>query len=124
MTTSTISKHREFFNHHLEAIAAGKIEEMVDRDYTEDAILVTFFNGFADEVAPMTVTGRDAIKAFFKKYMSVIGAIDVKTLDFTEAGDDIFFQATFTCNLGLVSVGDAWVMKHGQIATHFGFWAS
>lgn len=124
MTTSTISKSREFFNNHLEAIAAGEIEAMVDRDYTEDAILVTFFNGFPDEAVPMTVKGRDAIKAFFKKYMNVIGAIDVKTLDFTEAGDDIFFQATFTCNLGLVSVGDAWVMKNGQIATHFGFWAS
>lgn len=126
MTTATsiTSPGRQFFDTHLEAIAAGKIDEMVDRDYTENAVLVTFFNGFADETAPMTIQGRKAIKQFFHQYMKVIGAIDVKTLNFTETESTVFFQATFTCNLGLVTVGDAWTMENGQIAYHFGFWAS
>jgi ketosteroid isomerase-like protein len=94
---------------------------MVDRDYTEDAVLVTFFNGF-DTPPPLTIKGREGIKKFFHEYMNTIGTIDVKTLGFTETEDAIFFQATFTCNLGLATVGDAWYMRNGQIAYHFGFW--
>jgi len=123
MTVSTLSKNRLFFDQHLETIASGDIETMVDRDYAEDAVLTTFFNGFADQPAPITVKGRPEIKKFFKKYMGVIGEIDVKTLNFTETNSDVFFQATFTCDLGLMTVGDAWVMKNGKIATHFGFFA-
>ncbi|MBE9062265.1 nuclear transport factor 2 family protein [cf. Phormidesmis sp. LEGE 11477] len=123
MIVSTISKNRLFFDQHLEAIAAGDIEKMVNRDYAEGAVLTTFFNGFADQPAPITVKGRSEIKKFFKKYMDVIGEIDVQTLDFTEANGNVFFQATFTCDLGLMTVGDAWVMKEGKIATHFGFFA-
>jgi ketosteroid isomerase-like protein len=123
MTVSTVSKNRLFFDRHLEAIAAGDIETMVDRDYSEDAVLTTFFNGFPDQSAPITVRGRPEIKAFFQKYMNTIGEIDVKTLNFTEAEANVFFQATFTCDLGLMTVGDAWVMKDGKISTHFGFFA-
>lgn len=124
MSATLVSPGRQFFDKHLETISAGNIDEMVDRDYAEDAVLVTFFNGFPDETPPITVKGREAIKQFFKKYMATIGSIDVKSLDFTEAGDDIFFQAKFTCDLGLMNVGDAWTMRDGQIAVHFGFWAS
>lgn len=123
MTTATISANRRFFDQHLETIASGDVETMVDRDYTEDAVLTTFFHGFSDQPAPITVKGREEIKQFFNKYMKTIGSIDVKTLNFTEAEDNIFFQATFTCDLGLMTVGDAWVMKDGQIVTHFGFFA-
>jgi hypothetical protein len=121
--TSTTSPGHQFLDKHLESITAGKIDEMVDRDYTQDAVLITFFNGF-DETAPLTIRGREAIKRFFHNYMRVIGTIDVKTLDFTETESSIFFQAKFTCNLGLVTVGDAWAMENGQIAYHYGFWAS
>jgi hypothetical protein len=122
MTTAIATPGRKFFDTHLEAIAAGKIDEMVDRDYAEDAVLTTFFNGFSDRTAPFTVKGRPAIKEFFHRYMSLIGNIDVKTLDFTETESAIFFQATFTSNLGLATVGDAWYMQNGKIAYHFGFW--
>ena len=117
-----------FFDTHLERIGAGEIDAMVDNDYTPDAVLITFFNGFDDEEPPMTVRGRDGIKAFFHKYMSVIGTIEVKKIDFVEDFDgtegSIFFQAEFTCALGLMKVGDAWTMKDGKIAIHYGFWAS
>ena len=122
MTTVAVSSNRKFFDAHLEAIAAGKIDEMVDRDYAENAVITTFFNGFPDRPAPFTIKGRQEIKKFFHEYMNVIGNIDVKTLDFTETETSIFFQATFTSNLGLAIVGDAWYMQNGKIAHHFGFW--
>ena len=122
MVTSTISPGRKFFNTHLETIASGKVDEMVDRDYTEDAVLITYFNGFADMPAPITIQGRENIKQFFHKYMKAIGHIDLKSLDFTETEDTIFFQANFNNDLGSVNAGDAWMMRDGKIAYHFGFW--
>ncbi|MFN6559498.1 MAG: nuclear transport factor 2 family protein [Nostoc sp. ChiSLP01] len=124
MAVSTISPGRQFFDKHLETIAAGKIDEMVDRDYAEDAVLITFFNGFENTPAPITIRGRENIKKFFHDYLRTIEYIDIKSLDFTEAENAIFFQAKFNCKLGLVSVGDAWTIRNGQIAYHFGFWAS
>jgi hypothetical protein len=123
VTVSTVSPRRQFFDKHVETISAGKIDEMVDRDYAEDAVLITFFNGFPDTPAPITIKGRENIKQFFHDYLKTIGFIDIKSLDFTETEDSIFFQAKFNCNLGLVSVGDAWTMRNGQIVYHFGFWA-
>lgn len=121
MTNSIVSPWRKFFDTHLETITAGKIDDMVDRDYAEDAVLITFFNGFAAP-PPLTIKGRKNIKKFFHEYMSVLGNIDIKSLEFTDTEDAVFFQATFTSNLGLATVGDAWTMRDGQIAYHFGFW--
>ncbi|MBR8833781.1 MAG: hypothetical protein DSM106950_07000 [Stigonema ocellatum SAG 48.90 = DSM 106950] len=121
MTTSTVSPGRQFFDTHIETIMAGKIDDMVDRDYAENAVLITFFNGFQTP-PPLTIVGRKNIKTFFHDYLKTIGYIDIKSLDFTEAEGAIFFQAKFNCNLGQVSVGDAWTMRDGQIAYHFGFW--
>ncbi len=121
MTISTVTPGRQFFDTHVETIMAGKIDEMVDRDYTEDAVLITFFNGFQTP-PPLTIKGRENIKKFFHDYLKTIGYIDIKSLDFTETEGAIFFQAKFNCNLGLVTVGDAWTMRDGQIAYHYGFW--
>jgi hypothetical protein len=121
MTVSTVTPGRQFFDTHVETIMAGKIDEMVDRDYTEDAVLITFFNGFQTP-PPLTIKGRENIKKFFHDYLKTIGYIDIKSLDFTETEGAIFFQAKFNCNLGLVTVGDAWTMRDGQIAYHYGFW--
>lgn len=119
---------REFYEKHLEQIAAGRIDEMVDHDYTQDAVLITFFNGFDDSPPPMTIKGSAAIKEFFHKYMEVVGSIDVKTVELAEDFDGtsggICFQASMNCNLGLVKVGDAWQMRDGKIFYHYGFWNS
>jgi hypothetical protein len=120
--TTTTSFGNKFLEAHLTSIAAGKIDEMVDRDYAENAVLITFFNGFQTP-APLTIKGREAIKKFFHEYLNLIGTINVKSLNLTETEDTIFFQATFTCNLGLVTVGDAWTIQNSQIVYHFGFWA-
>lgn len=121
MTNSTVSPGRQFLDAHVEAIVAGNIDEMVDRDYTEDAVFISFFNGF-DTPPPITIKGREGINFFFHEYMSVIGTIDVKSIDFTEFENAIFYQTTFNCNLGLATAGVAWTMQDGKIAYHFGFW--
>jgi hypothetical protein len=119
---------RKFFDEHLKRINAGLIDEMVDNDYVEDSVLITFFNGFDDSPPPITIKGKAGIKALFRKYIKVVGSINIKTVDFTEDFDGksgyIFFQAIFTCNLGLVRAGDAFHMRGGKILCHFGFWAS
>ncbi|MFO1424449.1 MAG: nuclear transport factor 2 family protein [Candidatus Competibacteraceae bacterium] len=120
----------QFFENHLNLIAAGKIDEMVDHDYTEDAILITFFNGFKDMPPPIAISGRQAIKDFFRRYMTVIGKINIKTIICShenykaEGKGAVLFQAEFECDLGLMKVGDGWEIRDGKIATHFGFWAS
>ena len=123
----TTTPGRKFYDQHVSQISAGKIDEMVDNDYKEDAVFITFFNGF-ETPAPITVKGRDGLKKFFHDYMKVISNVDVKTLDLTEDFNGnqgyIFLQATFNCNLGLIKAGDAWTMKDGQITEHFSFWVS
>jgi len=115
---------RQFFDEHLARISAGKIDEMVDHDYAEDAVLITFFYGL-DTPPPITIRGRAALKDFFHRYMEVVGSIDIKSLDFAEDYDGnqggICFQATFDTRLGRVKAADAWFMKNGQIAAHHGF---
>jgi hypothetical protein len=115
---------RQFFDGHLARISAGKIDEMVDNDYTENAVLITFFDGL-DTPPPITVRGRAAIKDFFHRYMEVVGNIDVKSLDFAEDYDGkqggICFQAAFDSRLGRLTAADAWFMKDGKIDFHQGF---
>jgi len=60
----TTTPGQKFLDRHLSQISAGKIDEMVDNDYKEDAVLITFFNGF-ETPAPITVKGRDGLKKFF-----------------------------------------------------------
>jgi len=118
------SPGRRFFDGHLALIAAGKIDEMVDHDYAQDAILITFFGGL-DTPPPITVRGRAELKKFFHSYMDINGQIDIKSLDFADHYDGkdggICFQATFTTRLGLLKAADAWFMKDGQISVHHGF---
>jgi len=109
---------------HLAFLAAGKIDEMIDHDYTEDAILITFFDGL-EQTPPITVRGRAALKDFFRRYMDVVKRVDIKSLTLAEDYDGknggICLQASFDSAVGRLSVGDAWSMKNGQIAFHYGF---
>ena len=119
--TTAITPGQKFMDAHLASIGAGKIDEMVDRDYTENAVLITFFPAF-ETPPPLTIKGREAIKKFFHKYLNLIGNIEIKNMDLTETEDTIFFQTSFNCNLGLVQAGDALTLQNGQIVHHFGFW--
>ena len=112
---------RQFFDEHMKFIYANDIDGMIDNQYTEDAVLFSPFD-VLDTPPPHVVRGREALKAFFHKYLAYQGAINVESLDnFAETDNSIFFQAVFTSKTGRWAVGDAWHMTNGMIDTHYSF---
>ena len=112
---------RKFFDEHMAYIYAGKIDDMIDDQYTADAVLISPFD-VLDTPPAHIVRGRQALKEFFHTYVAWQGAINVEELyDFAETDNSIFFQAIFTSNTGRWVVGDAWHMTDGMIDTHYSF---
>ena len=113
---------RKFFEEHMVYLSTKNVEEMVNKTYTEDAIL---YNAFPclDTPPPNVVQGRAELIRVFKTYLDYQGDIQVDTLyNFLETEDVISFQGTITSpKTGQWVVGDVWLMKSGQIARHFGF---
>jgi predicted SnoaL-like aldol condensation-catalyzing enzyme len=112
---------RQFFDEHMAYIYAGNLDGMIDDQYREDAILISPFD-IMDTPPPHIVRGREALKAFFHKYIEWQGSINVESVyDFAETEDAITFQAVFTSHTGKWVVGDAWYIKEKKIAYHFSF---
>jgi hypothetical protein len=112
---------RQFFDEHMAYIYAGNLDGMIDDQYREDAILISPFD-IMDTPPPHIVRGREALKAFFHKYIEWQGSINVESVyDFAETEDAITFQAVFTSHTGRWVVGDAWYIKEKKIAYHFSF---
>lgn len=115
---------RKFFDEHMAYIYAGKIDQMIDDQYTQDAVLISPFDALKTP-PPHIVRGNKALKEFFHIYMEYQGSIQVEKLyDFAETDDSIFFQAIFTSKTGRWVVGDAWHMRgglSGKIDVHYSF---
>jgi hypothetical protein len=122
MATSTgVTPGRKFFDEHMAFIYANKIDEMIDAQYTEDAVLISPFDVLKTP-PPHIVRGNKALKEFFRTYINWQGSIKVEQLyDFAETADSIFFQAIFTSKTGRWVVGDAWHMRGGKIDVHYSF---
>ena len=117
----TTTPGRKFFDEHMAYIYANKIDEMIENQYTEDAVLFSPFDVLKTP-PPHVVRGQKALKEFFHTYISWQGAIQVEQLyDFAETDDSIFFQAIFTSRTGKWVVGDAWHMRGGKIDVHYSF---
>jgi hypothetical protein len=105
-------------------IYANKIDQMIDDQYTQDAVLISPFD-VLNTPPPHIVRGNQALKAFFRTYIDWQGAIEVESLyDFAETESSIFFQAIFTSKTGKWVVGDAWHMRGGltgKIEVHYSF---
>jgi hypothetical protein len=115
------SPGRKFFDEHMAYIYANKIDEMIDNQYTEDAVLISPFD-VLKTAPPHIVQGRKALKEFFRTYIDWQGSINVEKLyDFVETGNSIFFQAIFTSKTGRWVVGDAWHMSGNMINVHYSF---
>ena len=94
-------------------IYAGKIDQMIDDQFTDDAALISPFDALPTP-PPHIVRGNKALKEFFHIYMNYQGSIQVEKLySFAETDDSIFFQAIFTSKTGRWVVGDAWHMRGG-----------
>lgn len=116
-----VSPGHKFFDEHMAYIYANKIDEMVDNQYTEDAVLISPFNVLKTP-PPHIVVGRKSLKEFFHTYIDWQGSINVEKLyDFVETGNSIFFQAIFTSRTGRWVVGDAWHMRDNKIDIHYSF---
>lgn len=112
---------RQFFDEHMAYIYANKIDEMIDEQYTEDAVLISPFDVLSTP-PPHIVRGRKALKDFFHTYINWQGSINVESLyDFAETDESIMFQAVFSSKTGKWVVGDAWHMQGRKIKVHYSF---
>jgi hypothetical protein len=121
MTPSSQTPGRKFFDEHMAYIYANNIDEMIDYQYAQNAVLISPFDVLKTP-PPHIVRGNKALKEFFRTYIDWQGAINVEKLyNFAETDESIFFQAIFTSNTGKWVVGDAWHMNAGKIYVHYSF---
>jgi hypothetical protein len=123
--SETVTPGRKFFDEHMKYIYAGKLDEMIDDQYTEDAVLISPFDVLSVP-PPHIVKGNKALKDFFHTYVAWQGSLDeVELNNFAETENSIFFQATFKSNTGRWAVGDAWHFRggvaNGKIEVHYSF---
>ncbi len=102
----------KFYERHINYFVIKDVNGLVENDYNEDAVLISF---------DFTVKGHEALKDIFKGYLEMIGDLELKSTDnFTETEDSIFLEATIeTSKLGERKVYDVFVMKNGKISYHF-----
>jgi ketosteroid isomerase-like protein len=105
------SAKRQLYEAQIRYLQAADVDGLIDNQYTEDALLVSFDN---------QIRGNVALKEYFRGYLQVLGAIEVLSTDrFVETDDTVFFEATMRTNLGQARVFDAWVLRDGKISYHF-----
>ena len=102
---------RGLYEAQIRYLQAADVDGLIDNQYTEDALLVSFDN---------QIRGNAALKEYFRGYLQVLGTIEVLSTDrFVETDDTVFFEATMRTNLGQARVFDAWVLRGDKIAYHF-----
>jgi hypothetical protein len=105
------TEKRQLYDAQLRYLQAGDVDGLIDNQYTDDALLVSFDN---------QIRGNAALKEYFRGYLQVLGTIEVLSTDrFVETDDTVFFEATMKTNLGRARVFDAWVLRDGKIYYHF-----
>jgi len=109
--TSDASAGRELYERQVGFLLAKDVDGLIDTNYAPDAQLISF---------QVTVTGADALKAYFRGYLEMLGDLVVESTDkFAETGDAVFFEATVRSALGRARVYDAFVLRDGRITHHF-----
>lgn len=97
---------RTFYDNHIRLLEANDVDGLIEKQYTDDAMLI----GFDLEVA-----GRDALLAYFKEYMAGLGYLQVLSTDkFTESEDSILFEATIATAKGIARVYDVFYLRGGK----------
>ena len=102
---------RIFYKEQIALLEQAKIDELIDRHYDEEAILVS---------VAKVVRGRDALKEDFRAYLKMLGKLQILSLDvFVETEDTILFEATVRSQMGDAKVYDAFVLRDGKATHHF-----
>ena|SRR5438045_9697630 len=111
MTKSAGTSGRRFYDDQIALLIQANSDELIDRHYHEDAVLVS---------TGKAVRGRDALKQHFRGYLQMLGKLEILSLDaFIETEDTILFEATVRTALGVAKVYDAFVMRDGKATHHF-----
>lgn len=105
---------KEFYDYHIELLAKGDVDELVNHDYCEDAQMLMHV---AEQ--PIHVIGRKAIREQLDNYLKNIykGFVSTEKLLCTE--DSIYLEATIDTAWGPSKVYDALYMKDGKIFRHY-----
>jgi hypothetical protein len=102
---------RRFYDEQISLLKQGKIDELIDSHYHRDAALVS---------PTKVVYGAEALKEHFRAYITMLGKLEVLSLDaFAEAEDSLLFEATVRSSLGEAKVYDAFVFRDGRATHHF-----
>ncbi len=113
MTVSTVD-FEAFVGRHLELLAAGDANALVESDYHKDAVMILMV---ADE--PQVIRGKAALKQLFTMYLRDIyrGLVTMKKVARTD--DSICLEATIKTTSGDSGVWDALYMRDGKIYRHY-----
>jgi len=105
------SKGKEFYREQLALMSAGEIDELVEKHYHPDAIMVTF-DGIRH--------GHAELKKYYMDTLKLMGKISyLSTQYFAEIEDVIIFKAVITSEgRGTVHADNAFYMKEGKIYRH------
>jgi aerobic carbon-monoxide dehydrogenase small subunit len=105
------SPHRLLYDRLLTAIAAGDAEALVTACFHDDAVTTTFEGIHA---------GRDALVAFYRRYLSDHAAVRlIATERFLEFGDQIYVEALLDTPEGPRHTYQAYVVRDGKITHQF-----
>ena len=84
---------RKFFDEHMALIGAGKLDEMIDTQYSADVLHISPWDIIPGTRPPHILRGRDELKKFFHIYMKAQGSINIESLyDFAETDNSISVQ--------------------------------
>jgi carbon-monoxide dehydrogenase small subunit len=102
---------KRFYERQVKYLLEGNADALVEDNYHEDAVVVSFDS---------TVKGHEALKTHFRNYMKWVRIIEVlSTEHFTETEDSVAFEATVRSNQGVAKVYDVMLLKDGKITYHF-----
>ncbi len=104
-------KGKDHYREQLMLMSSGKIDELVEKHYHKDAVMVTF-----DGIR----RGHKELKKYFADTLEVMKKItDMSTEYFAETEDSVIFRATITSEgRGTVDAVNGLYMKDGKIHRH------
>jgi SnoaL-like protein len=101
----------QFFDEQLSLLQKRKTNELIDKHYHPDAVLIS---------TTRTVRGMDALKQHFRGYVTMLGEIELVSLDaLVESGDSVLIETTIRTSLGQARVYDAFVVRDSKVTHHF-----
>lgn len=106
--------NQEFYDNHLALLAKNDVNELVEHDYHEDAVMILLV---AEQ--PIYVRGHAELKVQLGDYLANIyrGFVSTEKLAITD--DSIHLEATINTAWGPSRVYDALYMKDGKIFRHY-----